>query len=58
MVRCWVSDCHIQEALVVDAISLANIFNTLAAAIICNLLIDQVVMALPQSLLQGKNFEK
>jgi len=55
--RCvWHSD--IAEALVVDEMGLGTTFTCMAAAMICILLTEKVVVGLPLSILRGNTLNK
>jgi hypothetical protein len=58
IVRRWVWDTDIPEALVADEMGLAKTFTSVAAAMICKLLTEKVVMELPLSVLWGNTLEE
>jgi hypothetical protein len=51
--RSWVWDADMPVALVADEIGLGKTFTLVAAAMICTLLTEKVVMGLPLSILWG-----
>ena len=50
MVRRWVSDANMPEALVVDEMGLGQTFTLVAVAILCKLVTEKVVTGLPLSI--------
>ena len=57
MVRRWVWDSDMPGALVADKMGLGNTISSVAAAMICKLLTEKVVMGLPLSILWGNTLE-
>jgi hypothetical protein len=53
IVRRWVWDADIPGALVADELGVGKTFTSVAAAMICRLLTEKVVMGLPLSILWG-----
>jgi len=53
IVRRWVWDADMPRALVADEMGLGKTFTLVAAAMICKLLTEKVVMGLPLSILWG-----
>jgi hypothetical protein len=51
IVKRWVWDANMPGALVVDEIGLGKTFTSVAAAILCKLVTEKVVMGLPLSIL-------
>jgi hypothetical protein len=58
IVRRWASDADMPGALVVDEIGLGKTFTSVAAAILCKLVPEKVVMGLPLSILWGNTLEE
>jgi len=57
-VRRWVWDTDMPGALVADEMCLGKTFTSVAAAMICKLLTEKVVMGLPLSILWGNTLEE
>jgi len=57
-VRMWVWDSDMPGALVVQEMGLGKTFTSVAAAMICKLLTEKVVMRLPLSILWGNSLPK
>jgi len=57
-VRRWVWDGDMPGALVTDEMSLGKTFTAVAAAMICKLVTEQVVMGLPLSIVWGNTLEE
>jgi len=53
IMRRWVWDADMPGALVADVMGLGKTFTSVAAAMICKLLTEKVVMGLPLSILSG-----
>jgi hypothetical protein len=58
IVRRWVGDTDMPGAPVADKMGLGNTFTYVAAAMICKLLTEKVVMELPLSILWGNTLEE
>jgi len=58
IVRRWVWDADIPGALVADEMGLGKTFTSVAAAMLCKLLTENVVMGLPLSILWGNTLEE
>jgi len=58
MLRTWVSDADMPGALVADEMGLGNTFTSVAAAMICKLLTEKVVMWLPLLNLWGNTLDE
>jgi len=58
IVRRWVWDADMPGALVADEMGLRKTFTSVAAAMICKLLTEKVVMGLPLFILWGNTFEE
>jgi hypothetical protein len=58
MVRRWVWDDDMPEALVEDEMGLGNTFTSVAAAMLCKLVTEKVVMGLPLSILCGNTLDE
>jgi len=58
IVRTWVWDADMPGALVADQMGLGKTFTLVAAAIICKLLTEKVVMGLALSILWGNTLEE
>jgi hypothetical protein len=58
IVRRWVWDADMPGALVADEMGLGKTFTSVAAAMICKLLTEKVVMGLPMSILWGNTLEE
>jgi len=58
MVRRWVSDANMPEALVVDEMGLGQTFTLVAVAILCKLVTEKVVTGLPLSIWWGDTLEE
>jgi len=58
IVRRWVWDAHMPGALVADEMGLGKTFTLVAAAMICNLVTEKVVMGLPLSILWWNTLEE
>jgi len=58
IVRRWVWDADMPGALVVDEMGLGKTFTSVAAAMICKLQTEKVVMGLPLSTLWGNTLEE
>jgi len=56
--RRWVWDVDMPGALVVDEMDLRDTFTTFAAAMLCKLVTEKVVMGLPLSILRGNTLEE
>jgi hypothetical protein len=57
-VRRWVWDTDMPGALVVDEMGLGKTFTSVAAAMLCKLVTEKVVMGLPRSILWGNTLEE
>jgi len=57
IVRRWVWDTEMPGALVADEMGLGKTFTSVAAAMLCKLVIEKVVMGLPLSILWGNTLE-
>jgi hypothetical protein len=57
-VRRWVWDADLPGALLADEMGVGKTFTSVAAAIICKLLAEKVVMGLPLSILWGNTLAK
>jgi len=58
IVRRWVWDADMPGALVADEMGLGKTFTSVAAAMLCKLVTEKVVMGLPLSILWGNTLEK
>jgi len=58
IVRRWVWDADMPGALVADEMGLGKTFTSVAAAMLCKLETDKVVMGLPLSILWGNTLEE
>jgi len=58
IVRRWVWDVDMPGALVADEMGLGKTFTSVAAAMICKLLTEKVVMGLPLSILWGNTLDE
>jgi len=58
IVRRWVWDADFPGALVVDEMGLGKTFTSVAAAMLCKLVTEKVVMGLPLSILWGNSLEE
>jgi len=58
IVRRWVWDTNMPGALVVDEMGLGKTFTSVAAAMLCKLVTEKVVMGLPLSILWGNTLEE
>src|SRR5882757_5906467 len=58
IVRRWVWDADMPGALVADEMGLGKTFTSVAAAMLCKLLTEKVVMGLPLSILWGNTLEE
>jgi len=58
IVRRWVWDANMPRALVADEMGLGKTFTSAAAAMICKLVTEKVVMGLPLSISQGNTLEE
>ena len=58
IVRRWVWDADMPGALVADEMGLGKTFTLVAAAMLCKLLTEKVVMGLPLSILWGNTLEE
>jgi len=58
IVRRWVWDADMPGALVVDEMGLGKTFTSVAAAMLCELVSEKVVMGLPLSILCGNTLEE
>jgi hypothetical protein len=58
IVRRWVWDADMLGALVVDKMGLGKTFTSVAAAMLCNLVTENIVMRLPLSILWGNTLEE
>jgi hypothetical protein len=58
IVRRWVSDADMVGALVADEMGLGKTFTSVAAAMLCKLLTQKVVIGLPLSILWGNTLEE
>jgi hypothetical protein len=58
IVRRWVWDADMPEALVADEMGLGKNFTVVAVAMLCRLLTEKVVMGLPRSILWGNTLEE
>ena len=58
IVRKWVWDADMPGALVAEKIGLGKTFTSVAAAMICKLVTEKVVMGLPLSILWGNTMEE
>jgi len=58
IVRRWVWDADMPGALVADEMGLGKTFTSVAAAMLCKLLTEIVVMGLPLSILWGNTLEE
>jgi len=58
IVRRWVWDADMPEALVADEMGLGKTFTTIAAAMLCKMVTEKVVMGLPLSILWGNTLEE
>jgi SNF2 family DNA or RNA helicase len=57
-VRRWVWDTDMPGALVADEMGLGKTFTSVAAAMLCKLVTEKVVMGLPLSILWGITLEE
>jgi len=58
IVRRWVWDTYKPRALVADEMGLGKTFTSVAAAMLCKLVTEKVVMGLPLSILWGNTLEE
>ena len=58
IVRRWVWDADMPGALVADEMGLGKTFTSVAAAMLCKLVTEKVVMGLPLSILWGNTLEE
>ena len=58
IVRRWVWDTDMPGALVADEMGLGKTFNLVAAAMLCKLVTEKIVMGLPLSILWGNTLEE
>jgi len=58
IVRRWVWDADMPGALVADEMGLGKTFTSVAAAMLCKLLTEKVVMGLPLSILCGNTLDE
>jgi hypothetical protein len=58
IMRMWVADADTPGALVVDEMGLGKTFPSVAAAMLCKLLTEKVVMGLPPSIVLGTTLER
>jgi SNF2 family DNA or RNA helicase len=58
IMRMWVADADTPGALVADEMGLGKTFTLVAAAMLCKLLTEKVVMGLPPSILLGTTLER
>jgi SNF2 family DNA or RNA helicase len=58
IVRRWVWDADMPGALVADEMGLGKTFTSVAAAMLCKLVAEKVVMGLPLSILWGNTLEE
>jgi hypothetical protein len=58
IMRRWVWDADMPGALVVDEMGLGKTFTSVAAAMVCKLVMEKVVMGLPLSILCGNTLEE
>ena len=58
IVRRWVWDSDMSGAMVADKMGLGKTFTSAAAAMICKLLTEKVVIGLPLSILWGNTLEE
>jgi len=58
MVRRWVWDADMPGALMADEMGLGKTFTSVAAAMLCKLVTEKVVMGLPLSILWGNTLEE
>jgi len=58
IVRRWVWDADMPGALVADEMGLGKTFTSVAAAMVCTLVTEKVVMGLPLSILWGNTLEE
>jgi len=58
IMRRWFWDADMPEALVADEMGLGKTFTSVAAAMLCKLLTENVVMGLPLSILWGNTLQE
>jgi len=58
IIRRWVWDANMPGALVADEMALGKTFTSVAAAMLCKLVTEKVVMRLPLSILWGNTLEE
>src|SRR5882757_8668847 len=58
IVRRWVWDADMPGALLADEMGIGKTFTSVAAAMLCKLVMEQVVMVLPLSILWGNTIKE